>query len=137
MSPNMSQQHSPQSSNGRAPASSPFAGTDPTLYSPELTRNDKHRSAKSSIHTVVGSGKNVGIGINFDKSSISILPAPAAYIPGAFTDEVAEGDASSVSRYMKIAQLPDGTVAGHDQEHEMFSVQHQMKLVSTTGSMCA
>jgi hypothetical protein len=130
-----SKQHSPQSSTGKAPASSPFAGTDPTLYSPELTRDNKHRRGTSSIHTIVGSGKNIGIGINFDKANI--LPAPAAYVHGAFSNEVPEGDAAWVSRFQQVSMLPDGTVAGHDQEHEMFSVQHQMKLVSVLLFPCS
>lgn len=124
---------SPQSSVGRGPASSPFTGTDPTLYSPELARDGKHHRNNGSVTTVVGgsasgSKKNYGIGLTFDKANI--LPLPSAYVHGRFSNEIPEGDEDWVSRFQQVVQLPDGTVAGHDQEHELFSVQHQMKLVS-------
>lgn len=127
---------SPQSSAGRGTASSPYAGTDPTLYSPELARDTKHRHGNASVSTVVGgSGKkvkvtaaNFGIGISINNDPV--LPKPSAYVPGGFVNELVEHDAKFVSRFQLITALPDGTEAGVDQEHEMFSVQHQMKLVS-------
>jgi hypothetical protein len=121
----MSSQHSPQSSAGRGPASSPFAGTNPTLYSPELARDSKHRRDNRSIATVVGGRKK---GIVFEKAKH--LPTPPPHIPGSYVNEISETDPNFISRYMLVTQLPDGTSAGLDIEHELFAVQHQMKLVS-------
>jgi hypothetical protein len=59
-----------------------------------------------------------------------VLPFPAPYYQGLFANEVAEDDKSFISRFQFVSQLPDGTNAGVDSEHELFSVQHQMKLVS-------
>ncbi|KAF1915459.1 RNA recognition motif 2-domain-containing protein [Ampelomyces quisqualis] len=119
-------QHSPQSSAGRGPASSPFAGTDPTLYSPELARDTKHRRDNASIATVVGRGKAVDTGVVFEKAKI--LPQPEPYVQGAFVNEMSENAPDFISRFQLVTQLPDRTSAGMDQEHELFSVQHQMKL---------
>jgi hypothetical protein len=125
----MSSHQSPQSSAGRGPASSPFAGTDPTLYSPELARDTKHRRDNNSIATVVGRGKKAGVSIVFEKAKH--LPTPPPHIQGSYVNEISEDAPDFVSRYQLVSQLPDGTNAGLDIEHELFSVQHQMKLVST------
>jgi hypothetical protein len=117
----MSQQ-SPQSSAGRGPASSPFAGTDPTLYSPELVRDIKQRRDNTSVATVVGRGKQVHVG--------AILPQPEPYVQGAFINEVSEDAPDFMSRYQFVSQIPDGTTAGLDMDHELYAVQHMMKLVS-------
>jgi hypothetical protein len=121
----MSSQHSPQSSAGRGPASSPFAGTNPTLYSPELARDSKHRRDNPSIATVVGGRKK---GIVFEKAKH--LPTPPPHIPGSYVNEISETDPNFISRYMLVTQLPDGASAGLDIEHELFAAQHQMKLVN-------
>jgi hypothetical protein len=121
-------QHSPQSSAGQGPTSSPFAGTDPTLYSPELARDTKHRRT-DSISTIVGrGGKKAGLGVIFEKSKT--LPEPPAYTQGAFVNEVSEDDPDFISRFQLVTRLPDGTSAGLDVENELFAVQHQMKLVN-------
>jgi hypothetical protein len=126
----MSSHHSPQSSAGRGPASSPFAGTDPTLYSPELARDSKHRRDNGSIATIVGRSKK---GIVFEKPKH--LPTPPPHIQGSYVNEIPETSIDFISRYMLVTQLPDGTHAGVDIEHELFSVQHQMKLVSVLLSL--
>jgi hypothetical protein len=126
--------NSPQSSTGVGPSSSPYAGTDPTLYSPELTHYTRsaglhHRNNLSQV-TVTDNGKpshqNAGAASPKYKG---ILPFPAPYYQGLFANEVSEDDKSFISRFQFISQLPDGTNAGVDSEHELFSVQHQMKLV--------
>jgi hypothetical protein len=124
----MSSQPSPPSSAGHGPASSPFAGTDPTLYSPELARDTKHRRDNNSIATVIGRGKKAGVSIVFEKAKH--LPTPPPAIQGSYVNEIDENAPGFVSRYQLVSQLPDGTNAGLDIEHELFSVQHQMKLVS-------
>jgi hypothetical protein len=132
--------HSPQSSNGVVTASSPYAGTDPTLYSPELARYTRstgfHRRNAPSQITVTddrkGSLHNTGTASPKYKG---VLPFPAPYYQGLFANEVSEDDKSFISRFQFVAQLPDGTNAGVDSEHELFSVQHQMKLVSCTLSI--
>ncbi|KAF3042064.1 hypothetical protein E8E11_006172 [Didymella keratinophila] len=124
--------HSPQSSNG-VTASSPYAGTDPTLYSPELARYTRstgfHRRNAPSQITVTdnlqGSIHNTGAASPKYKG---VLPFPAPYYQGLFANEISEDDKSFISRFQFVAQLPDGTNAGVDSEHELFSVQHQMKL---------
>lgn len=121
-------QHSPESSAGQGPSSSPFAGTDPTLYSPELARDVKHHRNNDSIATIVGCGKKAGLGIIFEKSKT--LPQPPAYAQGAFANEISEDEPDFISRFQLVTRLPDGTNAGLDVENELFAVQHQMKLVS-------
>lgn len=127
--------HSPQSSTGVGPSSSPYAGTDPTLYSPELARYARsvglHHRNNLSEATVTDNGKpslhNTGAASPKYKG---VLPFPTPYYQGLFANEVSEEDKSFISRFQFVAQLPDGTNAGVDSEHELFSVQHQMKLVS-------
>jgi hypothetical protein len=112
-------QQSPQSSSGRGPASSPYAGTDPTLYSPELSRNPRQGHRRQT--TVIAAGK-------------SIVEEPSVtdkYPFMKFANELAEEDLNFISRYQFVTQLPDGTNAGMDPEQELFRVQHQMKLAST------
>jgi hypothetical protein len=116
-------QASPQSSSGRGPASSPFAGTDPTLYSPDMARTAKHRRG-DTVTTVVGHGGKAAV------NKVNILPHPASYVQGAFVNELVEDTTDFISRYQMVVHLPDGTSAGLDMDHELFSVQHQMKLVS-------
>lgn len=60
----------------------------------------------------------------------STLVFPAPHIQGAFVNEMFEAERAYISRFQFVSQLPDGTDAGLDSEHELFSVQHQMKLVS-------
>jgi hypothetical protein len=125
-------QQSPQSSSGRGPASSPYAGTDPTLYSPELARNPRQGHRRQT--TVIAAGNpiveepSVTDKYPFMKSN---LPLADHYVEGAFANELAEENLNFISRYQFVTQLPDGTNAGMDPEQELFRVQHQMKLVST------
>lgn len=63
-----------------------------------------------------------------------ILPPAPAYVEGAFINEMSEADPAFLSRYQFINQLPDGTNSGTDPEHELFHVQHQMKLVRLVGN---
>ncbi len=125
--------HSPPSSAASAdPSSSPFTGTDPTLYSPELIRGAPsfyRRNNISQVTVVAGNQSFGGVELASDKYK-STLILPAVYDQGAFVNEVAEDAINYISRYQSVAQLPDGTNAGLDTEHELFSVQHQMKLVS-------
>ena len=132
--------HSPQSSAGIGPSSSPFASTDPTLYSPELLRNPRsgHRRDNISQVTVIAAGKQAFRDVDHGSNKYkSILPLPAPYIQGAFVNEMSEDDLTYVSRYQFVSQLPDGTNAGLEADHELFSVQHQMKLVSDNDSVLA
>lgn len=121
----MSQHNSPSSSASVGPSSSPFAGTDPTLYSPDLARSSKHRHDNvSNVTIVAGSAKKV-------VEKLKVLPGPSAHALGAFLNELAEDDHNNfISRSLFVSQLPDGTPAGVEQDHELFIVQHQMKLVS-------
>lgn len=136
--------HSSQSSAGAGPSSSPYAGTDPTLYSPELVHNPRSAHHRNTISqaTVTATGKGKGkqalrdVDYSSDKSK-NVLPLPPAYVQGAFVNEMAEDDFTYISRYQFISQLPDGTNAGLESEHELFSVQHQMKLVSIIAPACA
>lgn len=122
---------SPQSSSAHGPSSSPFAGTDPTLYSPDLDR--KPRLAHRRQITAIATGKQVVKEANDKTASMkTILPRPATYVEGGFINELPEDAHGYVSRYQFISQLPDGTNAGLDAEHELFSVQHQMKLVTNS-----
>jgi hypothetical protein len=128
----MSPDQSPHSSSGHGPASSPFAGTDPTLYSPELARNARPGHRRKV--TVVAAGKEPATEPNIlDKypNMKSSLPLAERYVEGAFVNELAEEDPNFISRYHFITQLPDGTNAGMESEQELFRVQNQMKLVST------
>lgn len=126
--------HSPQSSTGVGPASSPYTGTDPTLYSPELARYTRstgltHRDSFSQV-PVTDNGKPAHLSsIVASPKFKGVLPFPAPYYQGLFANELSEDDKSFISRFQFISQLPDGTNAGVDSEHELFSVQHQMKLV--------
>ncbi|KAL5121628.1 hypothetical protein ACEQ8H_000314 [Pleosporales sp. CAS-2024a] len=113
----MSQQ-SPQSSAGNGPASSPYAGTDPTLYSPAMTRD---KQGKSNTSTVAALAQEL-------LEKVKVLPQPPDYQPGAFVDEVSETDPDFLSRYQLVTRLPDGINAGLDQEQELFAVQHHLKL---------
>lgn len=131
--------HSPQSSTGIGPASSPYAGTDPTLYSPELSHYTRstgfRRQNVPSKVTVTDQGMASLPTTNTTSPKYKgVLPFPAPYYQGTFANEVSEDDKSFISRFQFVAQLPDGTNAGVDSEHELFSVQHQMKLVSLTQS---
>jgi hypothetical protein len=67
---------------------------------------------------------------NDDAEQVDDLPHPAPYVPGRFSNEVDMNDKKFVSRYQSIVQLPDGIKAGQDPEHELWSVQHQLKIVS-------
>ncbi|EMD92027.1 hypothetical protein COCC4DRAFT_145458 [Bipolaris maydis ATCC 48331] len=119
--------NSPQSSTAHGPSSSPYAGTDPTLYSPDMDRKT-HLGHRRQI-TAIAAGK-LPVKDAKDKPTIikADLPLPAISADGAFTNELSEDDNGYVSRYQFISRLPDGTHAGLDSEHELFSVQHQMKL---------
>ncbi|KAJ8113917.1 hypothetical protein OPT61_g4076 [Boeremia exigua] len=125
--------HSPQSSTGVGPASSPYTGTDPTLYSPELTRYTHstglhHRNNISQI-TVTDNGKpSTHQKVDGSPKYKSVLPSPVPHYQGRFSNEVSEDDRSFISRFQFISQLPDGTTGGLDSEHELSKVQHQMKL---------
>ncbi|CAO2649560.1 Nn.00g069450.m01.CDS01 [Neocucurbitaria sp. VM-36] len=123
--------HSPQSSPGVGSSSSPFAGTDPTLYSPELVRVPRsgHRRDNTSQVTVIAAGKQAVRDVDHGSDKYKrILPHPAPYIQGTFVNEMSEDDITYISRYQFVSQLPDGTNAGLEVDHELFSVQHQMKL---------
>jgi hypothetical protein len=125
----MSQHTSPGSSAVAGQSSSPFAGTDATLYSPEFERDAKQRrNALTNISTIAAREKAVKTAGKVAK--YKVLPQPADYVQGAFVNELVENDKDYISRYQFVSQLPDGTNAGLDEDHELFSVQHQMKLVS-------
>lgn len=120
---------SPQSSAGIGPASSPYTGTDPTSYSPELARFSRSTGVhRNSFGQVNGKASHLP-SIAATPKYKGVLTAPAPYYQGLFANEVSEDDKSFISRFQFVSQLPDGTVAGVDSEHELFSVQHQMKLV--------
>ncbi|KAE8850787.1 hypothetical protein PTNB85_01203 [Pyrenophora teres f. teres] len=120
----MSHRHSPQSSSEHGPSSSPFGGTDPTQYSPDMDRKGHRRQV-----TAIAMGKRPIEAVEEPAPTLpSILPPAPAYVEGAFINEMSEEDRSFMSRYQFVTQLPDGTNAGLDPEHELFQVQHQMKL---------
>lgn len=122
---------SPQSSTAHGPSSSPYAGTDPTLYSPDVDR--KPRIGHRRQITAIAAGK-LSVKDAKDMPTIikAALPLPAISADGVFTNELSEDNNGYVSRYQFISRLPDGTHAGLDSEHELFSVQHQMKLVTSS-----
>ena len=101
-------------------ASSPF-GTEATLYSPLLTRNScsGYRRQDATVNK-----------INTVNGYKGVLPLPPPSALGTFLNEMSSNDKDYMSRHMFVAQLADGTYAGENAEHEMFCVQHQMKLVS-------
>lgn len=125
-------QHSPRSS-GLDPSSSPFAGTDPTLYSPEIVRDARSTQAHNvSSVSVAAAGKQALREVfgQTDKKKHA-LPHPAPYIKGGFTNEIAEDAEDYVTRYHFISRLPNESVAGMDIDHELYAIQHQMRLVSS------
>ncbi|USP75762.1 hypothetical protein yc1106_03036 [Curvularia clavata] len=118
---------SPQSSTPHGPLSSPYTATDPTLYSPVADRKSGmgHRppmSAKAAGKQPVKNANDKPV------NTKTFLPAPAVSSNVGFANELSEDDNGFVSRYMFISQLPDGTPAGMDRDHEFFIIQHQMKL---------
>ncbi|KAF1837843.1 hypothetical protein BDW02DRAFT_576772 [Decorospora gaudefroyi] len=121
---------SPQSSSGQGPSSSPFTGTDPTLYSPDLARNPRPGHRRQI--TVIAAGQQpVPVVQDNTDDHKGMLPPAATYVEGAFLNEMSHVSAQEyISRYQFVPQLPDGTNAGLDLEHELFSVQHYMKLYS-------
>ncbi|KAH7386882.1 RNA recognition motif 2-domain-containing protein [Phaeosphaeria sp. MPI-PUGE-AT-0046c] len=118
----MSTHHSPASSAGHGPASSPFAGTDPTLYSPELARNGRVPYVISSNTK----GKKVGAAVFAEKQMT--LPEPEPHVNAGWSNEISEDAPHYISRCQLVTQLPDSTDAGTDMDHELVTVQHQMKL---------
>ena len=124
---------SPPSSAGRGPPSSPYAGTDPTLYSPETVRKviKVGRVQPPVAESSVANGKKPVKVI--DKVTIKgidykgLQPQPHAL--GTFINELSSSDQDFVSRFLFISQISDGTVAGTDHEMELYHTQHQMKLV--------
>lgn len=101
---------SPNSSSANGPPSSPFEGTNPTVYSPDNERKPHHRRQLTAIPI----GK---------QAAKKFLPEPPAYVEGAFVDELDEFVNTFVSRYLYVE-------GGHDAEHLKFLVQNQMKRVS-------
>jgi hypothetical protein len=120
---------SPPSSAGLGPSSSPYGGTDPTLYSPDLVRNTRSGSHGQIINqlAVIGAKHHAG---SLSPKWRGTLPLPVPYFQGAFANELNENDVAFISRFQFITKLPDGIAAGSDSEFELFSIQHQMKLVS-------
>ncbi|KAI4653198.1 uncharacterized protein J4E79_008711 [Alternaria viburni] len=98
---------SPNSSSANGPPSSPFDGTNPTVYSPDVERKPNHRRQLTAIPI----GK---------QAAKKFLPEPPAYVEGAFVDELDEFNNTFVSRYLYVE-------GGHDAEHLKFLVQNQMK----------
>lgn len=113
-------------------SSSPFAGTEATLYSPDMARNvgPGHHGRNNSQVTVIATEQSLHRGNGATEKQKAILPLPGYYMPGRFVSEISEDSSHFVSRYLFISRLPDGTPAGSDLEIELFTVQHQMKLVS-------
>ncbi|KAB2100364.1 hypothetical protein AG0111_0g11334 [Alternaria gaisen] len=99
--------HSPQSSSANGPPSSPFGGTNPTVYSPEADRKPHHRRQLTAIAPGQQIPKN-------------FLPQAQIYIEGAFVDEFLQGDPAYVSRYHHVQ-------GGADIDHLQFLVQSQMR----------
>jgi hypothetical protein len=122
--------HSPPSSAGLGPSSSPYGGTDPTLYSPDLVRNTHSGNHGQGINQLAALGAKHHVG-NLSPKWGATLPLPVPYFQGAFVNELNENDVAFISRFQFITKLPDGIGAGSDSEFELFSIQHQMKLVST------
>ncbi|KAH9860225.1 hypothetical protein IAQ61_012009 [Plenodomus lingam] len=122
---------SPSSSAGMGASSSPFAGTEATLYSPDMARNvgPGHHGRNNSQVTVIATEQSLHRGNGATEKQKAILPLPGYYMPGRFVSEISEDSSHFVSRYLFISRLPDGTPAGSDLEIELFTVQHQMKLV--------
>lgn len=124
----MSTTHSPSSSAGHGLTSSPFAGTDPTLYSPELARNVK----AARITNDVAKGSKVSAAVFAEKQMT--LPQPEPHVNAGWSNEIPEDAPEYISRCQLVTQLPDGTDAGTDIDHELVTAQHQMKLVSIISS---
>lgn len=126
--------HSPPSTTGHGPSSSPFAGTDPTTYSPQDVRHVNRTQASTSADAAGSSFVNTPVvvikGIKYDGLH------PQAHPLGTFMNEVINTDIDFVSRYLAITKLPDGTVAGADHEMEMYLIQFQMKIVSILLVLC-
>ncbi|KAF2446310.1 hypothetical protein P171DRAFT_357672 [Karstenula rhodostoma CBS 690.94] len=124
----MSPNHSPPpSSSTRGPPSSPFAGTDPTLYTPEAVR-------KGGRTAVPESSKAAG------KKPVVELPAirhtayhglnPQPHDLPVFVNEIDAASREFISRYVLVQLIPDGNrdiEAGSDHETELTKVQDKMK----------
>jgi hypothetical protein len=124
----MSPTHSPppSSSTGRGPPSSPFAGTDPTLYSPEAVRKGGRSAAPESSKAA---GKKPIVIIRHTPYN-GLDPQPHN-LP-VFVNEFETASREFISRYVLVQIIPDGNrdiVAGTDHETELAKVEEKMREV--------
>lgn len=127
MSPNQSP---PPSSSTRGPPSSPFAGTDPTLYTPEAVR-------KGGRTAVTESAKAAGKKPVVEVPAIRHTPYrglnPQPHRLPVFVNEIETASRDFISRYVLVQLITDGNrdiEAGSDHETELAKVQDKMKEVS-------
>ncbi|KAL5393755.1 hypothetical protein PMIN06_011105 [Paraphaeosphaeria minitans] len=124
----MSPNHSPPpSSSTRGPPSSPFAGTDPTLYTPEAVRKGG-RAAVPDSTKVAGKKPVVELPAIRHTAYLGLNPQPHD-LP-VFVNEIETASNNFISRYVLVQMIPDGNrdiQAGSDHETELAKVQDKMK----------
>lgn len=127
----MSPNHSPPpSSSTRGPPSSPFAGTDPTLYSPEAVRKSARTAAPESTKAA---GKKPVVEIPVIRHTAYHGLNPQPHQLPVFVNEIETASRDFISRYVLVQLIPDGNrdiEAGSDHETELAKVQDKMKEVS-------
>lgn len=105
-----------------SPPSSPYEGTETTLWTPETTRR-----AAASIRP----GVEVVAIRHTTYLDHNLTPQP--HTPPVFINEIDVGSDGFVSRYILIQSIPDGNhqiAAGSDHEIELSKVEEKMKEVS-------
>jgi hypothetical protein len=121
--------HSPSSVGNEQP-SSPYGGTNPTLYSPEATRNPAttpvaHVATVTAAVTPTSAPYDTRIeGIKYTR----LYPHP--YEVGTFTNELRTNSPEYIARFIKVLSLEDNQLqAGNNQDVEQAIIVELMKTV--------
>lgn len=128
MSPNNSPP--PSSSTGRGVPSSPYAATDPTLYTPEAVRKGGHPAGAESAKAA---GKKPVVEVPSIRHTNYNGLNPQPHGLPVFVNEIPTASRDFISRYVLVHSIPDGNrdiEAGTDHETELSKVQEKMKEVS-------
>ncbi|KAL1608332.1 hypothetical protein SLS60_003273 [Paraconiothyrium brasiliense] len=123
----MSPNHTPPpSSSTRGPSSSPFAGTDPTLYTPEAVRKGGRSAAQESK----ANGKKPIVEVPSIRHTPYHGLVPQPHQLPVFVNEIDAASRDFISRYVLVQLIPDGNrdiEAGTDHETELAKVEEKMK----------
>ena len=114
----------PASSVGAGQPSSPFTGTEHTLYTPEAVR--KGESSKAT-------GKKPAVKVPSIRHTAYDGLEPRPHALPVFVNEIDPASVDFISRYVLVQKVPDGgryVDAGSDHETELAKVQAQMTNVS-------